>query len=296
MKIALIGAGAVGAYLIWGFDQSKDIELSVIADKARVEKIKNNGININSKTYFPDVMEASEAGIQDLIIIATKSSGLSDAIGELEPMIGESTIVISLLNGVDSEQKIAAAIGWNHVEYALMRIASKRTEAGVVFNPDNTQGVFIGNSKLPQEWKDILLDSRVRVTFEDNIVQDIWIKYASNIANNLPQAVLGVDASLYIDSEHGYHLASKLWNEVYQVAKAKGIDVGEEPCIFTVVPKTSKYSTLQDLEAKRHTEIDMFAGELIKMANELGIEVPYAEYTYHAIKALEEKNDGIIGV
>lgn len=46
---------------------------------------------------------------------------------------------------------------------------------------------------------------------------------------------------------------------------------------------------------ENNTEIDMFAGELIKMANELGIEVPFAEYTYHAIKALEEKNDGVIG-
>lgn len=294
MKIALIGAGAVGSYLIWGFENNPDIELTVIADSKRVDKIKK-GVVINNEKYFPTVKLSAEAGKQDIIVIATKYSDLDDAIVQTKDMLGDNTIVISLLNGVDSEARIADAIGWEHVEYSLMRIASRRTDEGVVFNPDNTQGVFVGTKKLPKEWMDILKASKVVFTFENNIVQDIWIKYASNIANNLPQAVLGTDASLYTDSEHGFFLASKLWKEVYMVAKAKGIDVGEKPLIFTVVPKTSKYSTLQDLEAKRHTEIDMFAGELIKMAKELGIEVPFAEYTYHAIKALEEKNDGVIG-
>ena len=54
----------------------------------------------------------------------------------------------------------------------------------------------------------------------------------------------------------------------------------------------ARYSTLQDLDAGRHTEIDMFSGALMRMGAELGIPTPYNEYTYHMIKALEEKNDG----
>mgnify|MGYP000331903451 CR=1 FL=1 len=54
-----------------------------------------------------------------------------------------------------------------------------------------------------------------------------------------------------------------------------------------------RYSTLQDLDAGRHTEIDMFSGALMAMGKELGIPTPYNEYTYHIIKALEEKNDGL---
>lgn len=52
-------------------------------------------------------------------------------------------------------------------------------------------------------------------------------------------------------------------------------------------------NTLQDLDAGRHTEIDMFSGALMRMGRELGIPTPYNEYTYHMIKALEEKNDGL---
>lgn len=60
----------------------------------------------------------------------------------------------------------------------------------------------------------------------------------------------------------------------------------------TQVKPGARYSTLQDIDMKRHTEIDMFSGAVIKMGKELGIPTPYNEYTYHLIKALEEKNDG----
>ncbi len=82
----------------------------------------------------------------------------------------------------------------------------------------------------------------------------------------------------------------------------------------SAVPKTARYSTLQDLDAKRHTEIDMFSGAIMKMGKELNIPTPYNEFVYHIIKAMgkelniptpynefvyhiikamEEKNDGL---
>lgn len=59
-----------------------------------------------------------------------------------------------------------------------------------------------------------------------------------------------------------------------------------------IVSKAARYSTLQDLDAKRHTEIDMFAGIIVEMGKELGIATPYNEFAYNVIKAIEEKNDG----
>ena len=292
LRIALIGAGAVGGYFIWGLHNNTDIELTIIADGERKTNLRENGIKINNKIYYPNILSSSEAGVQDVVLIATKYSGLEDVIEIITSLVGNNTIVLSLLNGVDSEEKIADAIGWNHMEYSFMKIASKRDENGICFNPENTRGLYVETEKLSDEVKHVFEDSRINCTFDENIIQNMWIKYASNIANNLPQAVLGINASLYTDSEHGRFLAEKLWGEVYRVALAKGIDVGEKAVIFTEVPKTSKYSTLQDIEAGRHTEIEMFAGHWIGMAREYQIDVRYVEYTYHAIKALEEKNDG----
>lgn len=90
-------------------------------------------------------------------------------------------------------------------------------------------------------------------------------------------------------------ISNKLREELEAIAAAKGIDIrkaDDSSSHGSAVPPSARYSTLQDLDAGRHTEIDMFSGALIRMGKELGIPTPYNEYTYHIIKALEEKNDG----
>lgn len=121
---------------------------------------------------------------------------------------------------------------------------------------------------------------------------DMWMKYASNISQNLPQAILSVGFQAYKDSKHVHFIAEQLWKEVAKVANAKGIPLTNRFLLFKGVNPEARFSTLQDLDAKRHTEIEMLAGEMVKMGKECGIEVPYCEYTYHLIKAMEEKNDG----
>ena len=90
-------------------------------------------------------------------------------------------------------------------------------------------------------------------------------------------------------------VAGKAEKELEAIAEAKGIDISKADRMSgrgSAVPPKARYSTLQDLDAGRHTEIDMFSGALMRMGKELGIPTPYNEYTYHMIKALEEKNDG----
>ena len=81
--------------------------------------------------------------------------------------------------------------------------------------------------------------------------------------------------------------------EVWTPQEAHGVDLLIVCLKYGALPGASaKFSTLQDIEVGRHTEIDMFSGALMRMGKELGIPTPYNEYTYHMIKALEEKNDG----
>ena len=299
-RIALIGAGAVGAYLIWSFERTANITFTVVAEGARAERLKRDGIIINGTHYPLCVQEPSQAGPQDLVFISTKYSALDEAIAMLSPLMGPNTLVLSLLNGVDSEDRVAQAVGPEHVVHSVIRIASQRTGAEVRFDPDRVIGLSFGlpDTGTAEQWKlealsALFAESRLRWQLSDNIVTDIWLKYASNIANNLPQAVIGAPAGLYLKSEHGLFLAQKLWSEVAAVAAVKGIHLAEDVLIFPGQSTSAKYSTLQDLEAGRHTEIDMFAGHMLRMSEEAGIPVPYCEYTYHAIKALEERNDGL---
>ena len=106
---------------------------------------------------------------------------------------------------------------------------------------------------------------------------------------------MGAGVGCYEDSEHMSAIREGLRREVEAVAKAKGIDLSKinaKSGRGSAVKASARYSTLQDIDAGRHTEIDMFSGAMMRMGKELGIATPYNEYTYHMIKALEEKNDG----
>ena len=297
-KVALLGAGAVGAYFIWGLSEKMGDNFCVVAKGERKERLLKNGIIINGKQYALNVKEPQELTDVDLLLVAGKQDALPDMLDDIKCMTGENTIVMSLLNGVTSEEIIGEAIGMEHILYSVMRIASVRIGNEITFNPDITAGVFAGEKGITEKTErvqaveDLFKDSGVRFTFMEDIIRDMWMKYAGNISQNLPQAVLGVGYGAYSDSKHVHAIASALWKEVAKIAKAKGIFIAEEFQLFVGAKPQARFSTLQDLDAKRHTEIDIFAGEMVRMGKELGIEVPYCEYTYHLIKALEEKNDG----
>ena len=84
--------------------------------------------------------------------------------------------------------------------------------------------------------------------------------------------------------------SAELAREEERISKKKALELFEKGILASL--PAGRFSTLQDLDARRHTEIDMFSGALVRMGRELGIPTPYNEYTYHIIKALEEKNDG----
>lgn len=301
-SVAVLGAGAVGSYVIWGLSAKKDISLSVIAKGERAERLKSEGCLINGKTYPPAVLTPEEAKGVDLLIVSLKYGALAGALDDIKEVVGENTIVMSLMNGVDSEEIISTKIDKSHIIYSLIKVASHREGKEYVFNPETTIGIIYGEEAAPFEServaaiRDLFDGTGLNYRVTDCIKEEIWSKYRLNICNNLPQAIIGAGVGCYTDSEHMEAISEGLRKEVEAVALAKGIDMSR--CAGTssrgsAVPPTARYSTLQDIDAGRHTEIDMFSGAMMRMGKELGIATPYNEYTYHIIKALEEKNDGV---
>lgn len=303
MKIALVGAGAVGAYYIYkfaGLDEEvlRSREFTVIAEGERKERLIRDGVTINDKVYHPTVKTGKEAGIQDIIIVATKSTGIKEAAKMLPDMVGEDTLVMSMLNGADSEEIIAEVIGKEHVLHSVIVISSRRHDGGVTFDPEYGATVTYGAYNLTDaeaklnRVKEAFDNTGIKMVRSDNIMYDIWFKYARNICNNLPQAVVKAPSGMYKRSEHGLFIASKMWDEVWQIAALKGVTLPKE-VQFYPDGDYSRYSTLQDIDSKRHTEADSLCGYVLDIAKKEGLELPYIEYTYHAIKVLEEQNDGL---
>lgn len=299
--VAILGAGAVGAYFIWGLSKKMGKNLWVVADGERKERLSSEGLLINDKVYSLNIRTPDEARGVDLLLVSTKYGALQSVLHDIEMIVDEHTIVMSLLNGVDSEEIIGAKIGMEHMVYSLMKIASERVGNSIVFDGPTTIGLMYGEADKAEPADRCLAIAKVLEGTElhykicDDIIRQIWFKYALNVSQNQPQAMIGCGVGAYDDSIYVKEIRDKLREEVVRVAKAKGIDISMPDAVAgksTPIKKTARFSTLQDLDAKRHTEVDMFAGAMVRMGMELGIPTPYNEFTYNMIKALEEKNDG----
>ena len=306
-SVAVLGAGAVGAYFVYGLSGKKGIDFCVVAKGDRKARLERDGITIDDKlktrTLRPAIKTPEEARGVDLLMVAVKYTALAATLEDIREIVTPNTVVLSLMNGIDSEEKIGTVIDPSQIVYSLMRVSSerRRREDGVdvvTFDPTIKWGVYLGEKGSPVKSEriiaieELLEGTACNAFFVEDIVADQWAKYASNICYNLPQAVLDLPFGAYFDSEHVAYLRKRLFDEVYAVGAALGIKV-EQPILgWNSCAKTARFSTLQDLDAGRHTEVDMFAGVLVEKARGVGVSVPFAEYTYHAIKALEEKNDG----
>ena len=298
-KATVIGAGAVGSYFIWGLMEKNPECISVVAEGERAEKLKENGIIINDKKYLPEVKKAKEVEGIDLLIITVKKNALEGILETVREIVRDNTIVLCPMNGIDSEEILSTVIPKKNILWSIIKIASERKDNSVQFNAEQTIGVFYGerdSCEISERMKEVEIffgGSGIHLNLCTDILKQIWYKFALNVGNNLPQAILGVGMGAYDDSEHVHFIYEKLVEEVIAVAAANGVDISDRKgIIFSGKEKNARYSTLQDLDNKRHTEIEMFGGTMIRLGEKFNIPVPYSTFCYHAIKALEEKNDG----
>lgn len=297
--VAILGAGAIGGYFVWGLSERLGENLWVVAEGERAERLRRDGLTINGQRYALHVRTPAEARGADLLLVATKYGALRGALDAVRTVADDHTTVMSLLNGVDSEEILSTVLPRRQLLYALMKIASERRGNDIRFDGPSTYGLAYGEPDTPevtprmQAVETLLQGTSLHYHPVPDILQQIWWKYAINCSRNQPQAILNVGVGAYLDSEHVAALATGLWNEVVAVAAAKGVDISMFPQgAGTPAAKRARYSTLQDLDAHRTTEVEMFGGAMMRLGAELGIAVPYSTFAYHAIKALEEKNSG----
>ena len=148
-SVAILGAGAVGSYLLWGLTDKPGVTVSVVAEGTRADRLRRAGCTINGKTYRPQVPDRRAGPRRRPAHRCAEIRCPARALDDIRAIVGENTTVMSLMNGVDSEEIIGAAVGDTHVLPAHIKVASHRTEDGVFFDPDTTIGIIYGESQPP---------------------------------------------------------------------------------------------------------------------------------------------------
>ncbi len=308
MKIktaALIGLGAIGSFIAGNLADVLGDNLRVIASGERAGKLREEGRIINGKQQFFLITDPEEeTGPADLAVVITKMPQLKEALEQMKNQIGPETVIMTPLNGVDSENAAIEAYGSERVIYSLARISAVKDGNRISFNPERSFLEFGEKySETPSERvlavKELFESAGIGCILKNDMIRAIWEKFVCNVSENPVAAVLGIPFGAWGASEHANFLRVKTGEEVIKIAHAKGIWIDDDYCkehveILKKQPYANKASTLQDIENGRHTEIEMFSGTIMRLGKELGIETPYSEFLYHAVRVLEEKNDGLI--
>ena len=232
-SVAVLGAGAVGSYVIWGLANREDIKLGVVAEGERKERLSRQGCAINGKVYHPEVWTPEEAENVDFLIVSLKYGALPGALESIRKIVGKDTSVMSLMNGVDSEEIIAEQIGKSHILPAVIKVASHREADGYHFDPETTLGIIFGEYEAPYEServkavKELFAGTGIHYRSTEYAIEEVWCKFRLNVCNNLPQAILGAGVGCYRDSEHMKAIQNGLKKELEAIAEAKGIDISK---------------------------------------------------------------------
>lgn len=303
-KAAIIGLGAIGSYLASHLQTVLGDNLRIIAGGARKERLERDGVVVNGKRLHFHVVDPQEdcgGDYPQLAIIITKFSGLPQAIKDIKNQIGPHTIIMAPLNGVEKEEIVAASYGWENLLYSLARVSVVMRDGKVTFSDVSAQMEFGEKhnetlSPRVQAVKALFESAGIKSVVPEDMERAIWLKYMCNVSENQSAAVLGIPFGAWNVSDDANWIREALVREVAAVAAKKGIriteeDIEEQGKRLKNVPAANKPSTLQDLEAGRKTEVDMFAGTMMRLGKEYGVPTPYNELFYHAIRVLEQKND-----
>lgn len=299
-KVLVCGIGAVGSIYADKIEKFNPDDLRILVDKNRLERYKKNPTIFNGRILnFNYILPKATDFKADLIIIATKFDALQEVITNIKNFVHEGTIILSLLNGVTSEKIIAETYGREKLLYSYF-IGHSAIRVGRQITHDDVNTIVYGSeNEADTENVESVKNyfEKVGINFEipDDIIHSLWQKYMLNVAANQTTAVLRMTFGELLSNSKAMEFVKNICEEVRQIAKAEGVK-GTDTLIdevighlHTMIPE-GKTSMLQDVEAGRKTEVDMFAGTIIKLGKNHNIQTPYNKMLKEMLDIIEESH------
>lgn len=300
MKVAVMGAGAVGGYF-GALLHRGGVDVTLIARGRHFEAMKSRGLQIKSPqgdfTVAATAVRDPEAiGPVDLILFCVKSYETESAARQCLSMVREGTAILSLQNGVDNEERIAAVVGEDKVLGGVAYIGAAISEPGVIVHTAEGRIVFGevrgGISQRVTSLDQTFREAGLPAEISSNIQAILWGKLCWNAAFNAINALVGGEVRSLVERPETRALARGVMEEVRTVAAAGGIDLPKETVDkllhWTATAAAGmKTSTRQDLEAGKPLEVEALNGVVVRRGRDAGIPTPLNFALYGLIKAID---------
>jgi len=297
-RIAVIGAGAMGSAYAEKIYAMDDKSISFIAAGERYDRLKRSGVFVNGRHCPIAVIKPEDIQTPfDLLIVAVKHHHLPEAIEDMKPGIGENTRILSVMNGIESEEQIAEVYGKDKVLYAVavgidaLREGNRLTYStpGKLFFGETENHVPSGRVKELQDFFD---GAGIPWQTPDDMMRILWWKFMVNVGMNPVSVLMRANYGVFQSSGETRALMGAAMKEVIDLAEAARVNLSEKDiedwyAVMEGLSPHGKTSMLQDIEAGRKTEIEMLGGKVNELGHRYGIPTPVNEALLTIIKVLE---------
>lgn len=296
-RIAIVGTGAMGGMYAAHFARA-GFEVELVARGERAERLRA-GLTVNAEPLVAsviDIDQVQDAEPADLLIFAVKDRHLADAITDAAAVVGPQTIILSILNGLDSEDRIAARYGNERVLLCVaLGMDAEREGHQIRFRQ---AGRLVFGRALNGLEPDAMVAAvqqaldRAGLAWQTppDMRQTIWSKFYFNVGINQASALLHAPYGAFQADGDARRLMKALMTEVLQIAVAEGVglggqDVARWDAVLASMPAAGWTSMAQDTNAGRETEVETFAGRVVALGERHAIPVPFNQAMLWALRA-----------
>jgi 2-dehydropantoate 2-reductase len=289
MKIAIVGSGGVGGYF-GGRLSRAGFDVTFIARGQHLEALRAGGIEIQSPLGgfhlrpVRAVGDPSSIGVVDVVLFAVKSWDTEQAARAIQPLIGPSTAIISLQNGVEKDEVLRSFLPLGRVLGGVCYIASHIARPGLIVHTGTMQKIIFGDdqgrcSALANSFQECCHRSGIDAEIRRDIERAIWEKFVFLVGLSATTSAVRRPIGYVRSHPESRRLLLDVMREVVAVARAKGIpleaDYAEDRLSFCdTLPPEMTSSMHKDLERGSRLELDWLSGSVVRLGEKLGVPTP----------------------
>ena len=295
MKIGVMGAGAIGCY--YGAMLARACsEVALVGREQHVEAMRREGLRLEAKSLdvrLPVEASTDPSVLRDasLVLFCVKSPDTEAAGKAMAPHVGRDAHILSLQNGVDNAERLAAVLG-REVIPAVVYVATEMAGPGHVKHHGRGE-LVIGASAASAQVAGVLRAAGIGVEISDNVIGALWAKLIVNCAYNALSAITQLPYGQLVAQSGVPAVMEDVVNECLAVAKAAKVEVPsgmhEAARRIAQTMPAQFSSTAQDLARGKPTEIDYLNGFVVRKGGALGVATPANRALHALVKALEAK-------
>ncbi len=296
--VAIVGMGALGMMYGNRIAQALGKNFTFAMDDARYVKHKQDVYTVNGEVKNFAMTSFRDAKPVDLVIFATKFNGLEDALQNMKNLVGPQTVFVSVLNGITSEELIKEYYGDDHLLHCVvLGMDAVREGTALTFAHEGRMQLGCLEEKQRPDLDAVcaLLDT-CGLAYErhEDIMRALWVKLLINVGINQTCMVYETNYGGAFSQDEARVAMYAAMHEVIAVAQKEGVNLTEadfeQSCkILQGLAPEGIPSMRQDALAKRKSEVDLFAGTIVRLGAKHGVHVPVNERYLAHIKEIEEK-------